>query len=156
DVKLDPGSEVVALIGTKEGVAHLPLALVDPGDVVLCPDPGYPVYATGTRFAGGEVYSMILRRDRGFLPDLSAIPADVARRAKLMWVNYPNNPTAALASRSFYEELVAFARKHDIILASDMAYSEMYLDGNPPPSILEIPGAMDCAIELHSLSKTYN
>jgi LL-diaminopimelate aminotransferase len=155
-VALDPATEVLALIGSKEGVAHLPLALVDPGDVVLCPDPGYPVYATGTRFAGGEVYPMPLRRERGFLPDLHAIPPAVAARAALIWVNYPNNPTAARAPRAFYEELVAFARAHDIVIASDLAYSEMYLDGEPPPSILEIPGARDVAIELHSLSKTYN
>jgi LL-diaminopimelate aminotransferase len=155
-VTLDPATEVLALIGSKEGVAHLPLALVDPGDVVLCPDPGYPVYAVGTRFAGGEVYPMPLTRGNGFLPDLGAIPAEVAARAKLLWVNYPNNPTAAVASRGFYEELVAFARAHDIVIASDLAYSEMYLDGEAPPSILEIPGARDCAIELHSLSKTYN
>jgi LL-diaminopimelate aminotransferase len=155
-VALDPATEVLALIGSKEGIAHLPLALVDPGDVVLCPDPGYPVYATGTRFVGGEVYAMPLRRERGFLPDLRAIPPTVAARAKVIWVNYPNNPTAALAPRSFYEELVAFARAHDLVIASDLAYSEMYLDGEPPPSILEIPGAKDCAIEFHSLSKTYN
>jgi len=155
-VKLDPATEVVALIGSKEGVAHLPLALVDPGDVVLCPDPGYPVYPVGTKFAGGEVYPLPLRRENGFLPDLRAIPADVARRAKLIWVNYPNNPTAALATRAFYEELVAFARKNDIVIASDLAYSEMYYGAEPPPSVLEIPGARDVTIELHSLSKTYN
>jgi len=155
-IELDPSSEVLALIGSKEGIAHLPVALVDPGDVVLCPDPGYPVYATGTRFMGGEVYPMPLRRERGFLPDLGAIPADVAARAKLLWINYPNNPTAALAPRGFYEELIAFARKHDIIVASDLAYSEMYFDDEPPPSILEIPGAREVAIEFHSLSKTYN
>lgn len=155
-VQLDPASEVVALIGSKEGIAHLPLALVDPGDVVLCPDPGYPVYATGTRFVGGEVYPMHLHRDRGFLPDLDAIPPSVAQRAKVIWVNYPNNPTAALAPRSFYEELVAFARQYEVVIASDLAYSEMFFDGEPPLSILEIPGARDVAIEFHSLSKTYN
>ena len=154
---LDAANEVVAIIGSKEGIAHLPVALVDPGDVVLCPDPGYPVYATGTRFVGGEVYSMPLRRERGFLPDLGAIPADVARRAKLMWINYPNNPTAALAPRSFYEEVVAFAKQHEIIVASDMAYSEIYFDpADRPASFLEIPGAMDVGIEFHSLSKTFN
>jgi LL-diaminopimelate aminotransferase len=155
-VALDPATEVVTLIGSKEGIAHLPLALVDPGDVVLCPDPGYPVYATGTRFAGGEPYPMILRRENGFLPDLGAIPRDVAARAKVIWVNYPNNPTAALATRAFYQELVAFAHEHDIIIASDLAYSEMYFGAEPPPSILEIDGARDIAIEFHSLSKTYN
>jgi LL-diaminopimelate aminotransferase len=155
-VSLDPSTEVVALIGSKEGIAHLPVALVDPGDVVLCPDPGYPVYATGTQFSGGEVYPVTLRRENGFLPDLRAIPPAVAARAKVMWVNYPNNPTAALATRGFYEELVAFARAHEIILASDLAYSEMYYGAEPPPSLLEVPGAREVAIEFHSLSKTYN
>lgn len=155
-VTLDPGSEVVAIIGSKEGIAHLPLAVVDPGDIVLCPDPGYPVYATGTRFAGGEAYPMLLHRDHGFLPDLGAIPREVAARAKVIWVNYPNNPTAALATRAFYRELVAFAHEHDIIIASDLAYSEMYFGDEPPPSILEIDGARERAIEFHSLSKTYN
>jgi LL-diaminopimelate aminotransferase len=154
---LDPVSEVVALIGSKEGVAHLPVALVDPGEVVLCPDPGYPVYTTGTRFVGGEVHLMPLRRERGFLPDLGAIPTDVAKRAKLMWVNYPNNPTAALAPRSFYEDVVRFAKEHDIVVASDLAYSEMFFDeADRPASFLEIPGARDVGIELHSLSKTFN
>ncbi len=156
-VELDAHAEVLTLIGSKEGIAHLPLALVDPGDLVLCPDPGYPVYATGTRFVGGEVGVVPLRRENGFLPDLAAIPADVARRAKVMWVNYPNNPTAALASRSFYERLVAFAREHDIVLASDLAYSEVYFDeADRPCSILEVPGAREVAIEFYSLSKTYN
>jgi LL-diaminopimelate aminotransferase len=154
-VTLDPATEVLAVIGSKEAIAHLPLALVDPGDVVLCPDPGYPVYATGTRFVGGEVYPMPLRRENGFLPDLTAIPAEVTRRTKVMWVNYPNNPTAALASRAFYQDLIRFAREHEIVVASDLAYSEMYYD-EPPPSILEIEGARDVAIEFHSLSKTYN
>jgi len=156
-VTLDPGSEVLTLIGSKEGIAHLPLALVNPGDLVLCPDPGYPVYATGTRFAGGEVYPLPLRRENGFLPNLLAIPGEVARRAKVMWVNYPNNPTAAVAPRGFYQELVAFAREHDIVLASDLAYSEVYFDDrHRPGSILEIEGARDVAIEFYSLSKTYN
>lgn len=154
---LDPEREVVALIGSKEGIGHFPVAFVDPGDLVLVPDPGYPVYATWTRFVGGEVLYMRLRRDNGFLPDLDAIPEEVARRAKLMWINYPNNPTAALASREFYRRLVDFALRHHIIIASDLAYSEIYYDeGEPPPSILEIEGARDCAIEFHSLSKTYN
>ena len=156
-VTLDPASEVVALIGSKEGIAHFPVAVVDPGDVVLVPDPGYPVYATGTRFAGGEVFPMPLRRERGFLPDLGAIPTDVAKRAKLMWINYPNNPTAALAPRGFYEEVVAFARAHDVIVASDLAYSEVYFDdADAPSSFLATPGAREVGIEFHSLSKTYN
>ncbi len=156
-VKLDPAGEVVALIGSKEGIAHFPVALVDPGDVVLVPDPGYPVYATGTRFSGGEVHYLPLRRENGFLPDLDAVPEAVARRAKLLWINYPNNPTAALAPRGFYEHVVAFAKKHEIVVASDLAYSEVYFDpADAPRSFLEVPGAMDVGIEFHSLSKTYN
>ncbi len=152
---LDPGKEVVCVIGSKEAIAHFPFACVNPGDVVLCPDPGYPVYATLTRFAGGEPYFVPLRREAGFLPDLDAIPADIARRAKILWINYPNNPTAALATPDFYKKVVAFAQKHDVIVASDLAYSEMYYE-SPPPSFLETPGAMDVGIEFHSLSKTYN
>jgi LL-diaminopimelate aminotransferase len=155
-VRLDAESEVLALLGSKEGIGHFPMALVDPGDVVLVPDPGYPVYATWTRFAGGEVYPMPLRRERGFLPDLTAIPADVARRAKLMWLNYPNNPTAALATAAFYDEAVAFARAHDLVIGSDLSYSEIYLEGPPPQSLLETPGARACTIEFCSLSKSYN
>ncbi len=154
-VTVDAGREVVCVIGSKEGIAHFPFAFVNPGDVVLCPDPGYPVYATLTRFAGGEPYFLPLRRAAGFLPDLDAVPADVARRAKILWINYPNNPTAALAAPGFYEKVVAFARRHDIIVASDLAYSEMYYEA-PPPSFLETPGALDVGIEFHSLSKTYN
>jgi LL-diaminopimelate aminotransferase len=157
DVTLDAASEVVCVIGSKEGIAHLPVALVDPGDLVLCPDPGYPVYATGTRFVGGEVHLMPLARARGFLPDLDAIPGDVARRARVMWINYPNNPTAALAPRSFYEEVVAFAREHEVVVASDLAYSEIYFDAaDRPLSFLEIDGAREVGIEFHSLSKTFN
>jgi LL-diaminopimelate aminotransferase len=152
---LDPQREVVALIGSKEGIGHFPVAFVDPGDLVLVPDPGYPVYATWTRFMGGEVHYMRLRRENHFLPDLGAIPADVARRAKLMWVNYPNNPTAALATRDFYKSVVEFALRNEIIVASDLAYSEIFYD-EPPPSFLEVPGARECGIEFHSLSKTYN
>ena len=156
-VTVDAAKEVVALIGSKEGIAHFPIALVDPGDVVLCPDPGYPVYTTGTRFAGGECYMMPLTRARGFLPDLGAIPADVCTRAKVIWVNYPNNPTAALATRGFYQDLIAFALKHEIVIASDLAYSEVYFDeADKPASILELDGARECAIEFHSLSKTFN
>ncbi len=152
---LDPEKEVVALIGSKEGIGHFPVAFVDPGDLVLVPDPGYPVYATWTRFVGGEVHYVRLRRENGFLPDLSAIPEEVARRAKLLWINYPNNPTAALASRDFYRRVVEFALEYDIIVASDLAYSEVYYD-EPPPSFLEVDGARECGIEFHSLSKTYN
>src|SRR6478736_5238453 len=155
-VKLDAGKECCALIGSKEGIAHFPVAFVNPGDLVLVPDPGYPVYATWTRFVGGEVYSMPLRRENGFLPDLKAIPADVAKRAKMMWINYPNNPTAALATREFYKEVVAFAQANNIIVASDVAYSEIFFEGEPPASFLEVPGAKEVGIEFQSLSKTYN
>jgi LL-diaminopimelate aminotransferase len=157
DVELDPETEVLALIGSKEGIAHFPIAFIDPGDLVLVPDPGYPVYATATRFCGGEVYPLPLTRDRGFLPDLASIPAEVAARAKIIWVNYPNNPTAALAPRSFLAELVAWAREHRIIVASDNAYADVYFDpANKPLSILSIAGAREVAIEFYSLSKTYN
>src|SRR5579871_275448 len=152
---LDPETEVVALIGSKEGIGHFPVAFVDPGDLVLVPDPGYPVYATWTRFMGGEVHYLRLRRENGFLPDLKSIPKEVAERAKILWINYPNNPTAALATREFYQEVVDFALQHDVIVASDLAYSEVYYDA-PPPSFLETPGARECGIEFHSLSKTYN
>ena len=155
-VTLDAQNECCALIGSKEGIAHFPVAFVDPGDVVLVPDPGYPVYATWTRFVGGVVHYMPLRRENGFLPDLSAIPADVAKRAKMMWVNYPNNPTAALATKDFYARVVELATKHGIIVASDVAYSEVFFDGEPPISFLETPGAREVGIEFQSLSKTYN
>jgi LL-diaminopimelate aminotransferase len=155
-VPLDAEREVVALIGSKEGIGHFPVAFVDPGDLVLVPDPGYPVYATWTRFMGGEVHYLRLRRENAFLPDLDAIPAAVADRAKVLWINYPNNPTAALATRDFYRRVVDFAAKHNIIVASDLAYSEIYYDGEPPPSFLEVEGAREVGIEFHSLSKTYN
>jgi LL-diaminopimelate aminotransferase len=155
DLTFDPAKEVICVIGSKEAIAHFPFAFVNPGDIVLCPDPGYPVYATLTRFAGGEPYFLPLRRENGFLPDLDAIPADVAKRAKILWINYPNNPTAALAAPGFYEKVVAFAERNNVIVASDLAYSEMYYE-DPPPSFLETPGARTVGIEFHSLSKTYN
>ncbi len=154
-VELDPASEVITLIGSKEGIGHIPLAFVNPGDVVLVSDPGYPVYGGATILAGGEPYNVPLLADRGFLPDLSAIPGDVLARARLMFLNYPNNPTAAVASLDFFREAVDFAREHDIILCHDAAYSEMYY-GEPPHSLLEVEGARDVAIEFHSLSKTFN
>ena len=154
--RLDPAREVCALIGSKEGIANFPIAVVDPGDIVLIPDPGYPVYYSGCVFNGGEPYFMRLSKQNAFLPDLAAIPAEVARRAKLMWINYPNNPTAATAERSFLKEAVDFCLKHDIILAHDFAYSEIAFDGYRAPSVLEIDGARECAVEFHSLSKTYS
>lgn len=155
-VELDPHTEVVALIGSKEGIAHFPLAFVNPGDVVLCPDPAYPVYKIGTLFAGGEPYIMPLKEENHFLPDFKSVPKEVLRRAKIIWVNYPNNPTSATATREFYEELIAWAKENNIIVASDLAYSEIYFGEEKPLSILQIEGAKDIAIEFHSLSKTYN
>lgn len=154
-VALDPDTEVVSLIGSKEGIAHISLAFTDPGDVNLVPSPGYPVYNIGTLFAGGTPYFLPLTRESGFLPDLDAIPNDVAKRAKLLFLNYPNNPTAAVAGREFYERVVAFARRHNVIVCHDAAYSEIYF-GGPPMSFLEVDGAKDVGIEFHSLSKTYN
>jgi len=156
NVDLDPAGEVVSLIGSKEGIAHAPLAFVNPGDVVLCPDPGYPVYSIGTMFAGGEAYLMPLLEENLYLPDLSAIPTDILDRAKLMFLNYPNNPTSAGATREFFEEVVAFAREHNILVCHDAAYTEVFYDGESPMSFLEIPGADEVGIEFHSLSKTYN
>jgi LL-diaminopimelate aminotransferase len=155
-VALDPATEVLTLIGSKEGIGHLPLAFVNPGDVVLVPDPAYPVYQAGTLFAGGESYCMPLTPARNFLPDLAAIPAAVLKRAKILWLNYPNNPTGAVASREFLAEAVAFARRHGLILAHDAPYSEIAFDGYRPESILNVEGAKEVAVEFHSLSKTYN
>jgi LL-diaminopimelate aminotransferase len=155
-IELDPLSEVLTLIGSKEGLAHLPLALVDPGDVVLVPSPAYPVYQIGAMFAGGEARPMPLLKANGFLPDLERIEAETAGRARLMFINYPNNPTGATADRDFFERVVRFARKHEIIVCHDAAYSEMAFDGYRPMSFLEIDGAKEIGVEFHSLSKTYN
>ncbi len=155
-VTLDPEREVLALIGSKEGLAHLPWAVLNPGDVALVPDPGYPVYRAATILAEGEPYPVPLRPERGFLPDLDRLPADVLTRARMLFLNYPNNPTGAVASREFFEEAVAFARRHDLLLVHDNSYSEIAFDGYRPPSVLEVPGAKDVAVEFHSLSKTYS
>ena len=155
-VTLDPATEVLSLIGSKEGIGHFPLAFVNPGDVVLLPDPAYPVYQAGTIFAGGEAYQMPLTRARGFLPDLDAIPGDVLKRAKILWLNYPHNPTGAVAPQEFLVKAVEFARRQRLILAHDAPYSEMAYDGYRPESVLSIPGAKEVAVEFHSLSKTYN
>jgi LL-diaminopimelate aminotransferase len=155
-VSVSPATEVLSLIGAKEGIGHLPLALVDPGDVVLIPDPAYPVYRAGTVFAGGDPYVMPLRRDNGFLPDLDAIPEDVWRRARLMFINYPNNPTGAVAPLSFYEEVVRFASRYNLVVAQDNTYSEVAFQGYRPASFLQAEGAKDVGIEFHSLSKTFN
>ncbi len=155
-VSLDPTTEVITLIGSKEGIAHFPLAFVNPGDVVLCPDPAYPVYKIGTIFAGGIPYIIPLKEENGFLPDFKSIPKDVLKKAKIIWVNYPNNPTSATAKEDFYRELINWAREHNIIVASDLAYSEIYTGNEKPISILQIDEAKEVAIEFHSLSKTFN
>lgn len=156
NVTLNPRTEVVTLIGSKEGVGHIPLAFVNPGDVVLVPNPGYPVYEAGTVLAGGEVFNMPLLAENNFLPDLDSIPGQVARKAKLMYVNYPNNPTAATCERPFFEKLIAFAKEYEIIVVHDAAYADVSFDGYRALSFLEIPGAKEVGIELYSLSKTYN
>lgn len=155
-VDLDPEGEVLTLIGSKEGIGHIPLAFVNPGDVVLVPDPGYPVYRAGTILAGGEPYPLPLLRENEFLPVLGEVDEYIARRAKLMFINYPNNPTAAVASRDFFSRVVEFAQRYGIIVCHDAAYSEIAFDGYKPPSFLEVPGAKEVGIEFHSLSKTYN
>lgn len=156
NVSLDVDSEVVTLIGSKEGIAHFPLAFINPGDIALVASPGYPVYHIGTQFAGGEPYFMDLLKENNFLPDLESIPDEVAEKAKMMFINYPNNPTAAVATKGFFDSVVAFADKHDIIVCHDAAYSEMSYDGFKPMSFLEVDGAKSVGIEFHSLSKTYN
>ncbi len=155
-VDLDSNRELLALIGSKEGIGHLPLALVNPGQTVIVPSPGYPVYRASTIFAGGRPYTLELTEAGGWLPDFATIPAAVARDAVLMFLNYPNNPTAATATLAFYERAVEFARRHNILIAQDAAYNDLYLGHNPPPSILQVPGARDVAIEFHSASKTFN
>ena len=155
-VKLDPKKEVLALIGSKEGIAHIPEAFVNPGDHVLVSDPGYPVYKTSTLFAEGKCPPMPLLEKNNFLPDYAAIPKDVLKNAKLMFIGYPNNPTGAVASMDFFEETVDFAKDNDIIVVHDNAYSEITFDGYKSPSFLEAKGAMDVGLETHSLSKTYN
>ncbi len=148
--------ETLALIGSKEGIANIHYAFVNPGDVVLCPTPGYPVYATATQFAGGEPYFMPLTRENNFLPDLQSIPDSILKRAKLMHLNYPNNPTAATATEKFFKEVVVFAKRHNMIVCHDAPYTEIYFDGKKQPSFLETPGAKEVGIEFHSLSKTFN
>jgi LL-diaminopimelate aminotransferase len=155
-VGVDPSREVLPLIGSKEGIFHLPFTLLDPGDVTIIPDPGYQAYYGGTVLAGGEPHIVPLRPENHFLIALDRLLAEVVRRAKILYLNYPNNPTAASAPRSYLEEAVAFCHENDVLLAYDNAYSEIAFDGYVPPSILEIPGAREVAIEFHSLSKSYN
>ncbi|MEA3453724.1 MAG: LL-diaminopimelate aminotransferase [Candidatus Caldatribacteriota bacterium] len=155
-VDLDPDNEVMALIGSKEGIAHIFLAFIDPGDFSLIPDPAYPVYKTGTLFANGFPYIMPLLEQNNFLPDLEEVDEEIAQRAKLMFISYPNNPTAAIADKGFFKKVVKFAKKYDILVCHDFAYSEMTFDGYKASSFLEVEGAKDVGIEFHSLSKTYN
>jgi LL-diaminopimelate aminotransferase len=155
-VELDPQTEIVPLLGSKEGIFHLTQAWIDPGDAVLVPDPGYMTYARAAAFAAGEVVLMPLLPKRGYLPDFEAIPAEALRRAKMLWLNYPNNPTAAVADLGFFAQAVAFARQNDLLLCHDAAYTQVTFDGKHAPSILEIPGAKEVAIEMNSLSKSHN
>ena len=155
-ISLDPDSEVISLIGAKEGIGHAALCFIEPGDIALVPDPGYPVYSVGTWFAGGECHWMPLKEENGWLPDLDAIPEDAARQAKVMWLNYPNNPTGAIADLGYFKEVVDFAKAYDIAVMHDACYTDVTFDGYRHPSFLEVPGAMDVGVEFHSLSKTYN
>jgi LL-diaminopimelate aminotransferase len=155
-VDLNPEEEVLPLIGSKEGIGHVALCLIDPGDVALVPDPAYPVYAMGTVIAGGQPYYLPLREENDFLPDLTQVPEEVARRAKVLWINYPNNPTGAVADLAFFREVVAFARRYDLVVCHDAPYTEVAFDGYRPPSFLEVPGAKEVGIEFHSFSKSYN
>ena len=156
NVTLDPDKEVLPLLGTKEGIFHLSLAYLDPGDVALIPDPGYITYSRGAVFAGSTPYFMPLLPENDYLPDFDAIPSDVLGRTKLLWLNYPSNPTAAVASLQFFEKAVAFARKNDLLLCHDAAYAQVTYNGYHAASILEVPGAKEVAVEFNSLSKTYN
>lgn len=156
NVQLDPDGEALPLLGSKEGLTHLAIAYINPGDVVLVPSPSYPAHFRGPAIAGGDIYPLVLKAESDWLIDLAAIPDDVAQRAKMLYFNYPNNPTAATAPREFFEDIVAFARKHEIMLVHDQAYAELAFDGFQPTSLLEIPGAKDIGVEFHTMSKTYN
>lgn len=155
-VTLDPGPEVLPLIGSKEGLANIALAWLDPGDLAIVPDPGYPTYQMGAKLAGADVHFVTLEPQLGWLPDLQAIPAEVADRARLMWVSYPNNPTGAIAPLSFYAEAVDFCRRHDILLCSDLPYADVCFDGYVAPSVLAVPGAKEVTLEFNSLSKSHH
>ena len=153
-LSFSPETEITALIGSKEGIAHFPLAFVNPGDIVLCPEPAYPVYHLGAILCDAEPYYLPLKWENSFFPKLSEIPSEVLKKAKILWLNYPNNPTGAVATKEFFKEVVNFAKKYDIIVAHDAAYVELYFE-EPPLSIFEVDGAKDVAIEFHSLSKTF-
>ena len=156
NVDLDSDKEIIPLIGAKEGIGHAAFCFINPGDVALVPDPGYPVYSVGTWFAGGECHWMPLKEENGWLPDLGSIPGDILKRAKVMWLNYPNNPTGAVVDEGYFKEVIAFAKQHDIVVLHDACYTEVAYDGYKPISFLQIPGAMDVGVEFHSLSKSYN
>jgi LL-diaminopimelate aminotransferase len=155
-VVLDPDTEILPLMGSKDGIAHIPMAFVNPGDAVLASNPGYPPYISGAIFAGGEAHMLPLLKENGFIPDLDSVDKSVAKRSKLMHINYPNNPTGAVCGKDFYAKAVEFARKNGTIVCSDAAYTELSYDGYNPPSFLEVPGAKEVGIEFHSLSKTFN
>jgi len=156
NVNISPENEVVSLIGSKEGIAHFPLAFINPGDFALVPNPGYPVYPVSVMFASGEVYYMPLKEENSFLPLLEDIPEDILRKTKLMFIGYPNNPTSAVAEKDFYKDVIKLAKKYDFVVASDNAYSEISYDNYKPISFLEVEGAKDVGVEFHSLSKTFN
>jgi LL-diaminopimelate aminotransferase len=156
DVTLDPATEVLPLIGSKEGIGHIALCFIDPGDVALVPDPGYPVYAFGTQMAGGRPYYLSLKEENGFLPDFRGIKDFILDKTRILWINYPNNPTGAVAGLDFFKLVVEFAKKHDILVCHDGPYTEAAYDGYQPPSLLQAEGAKDVGIEFHSFSKSYN
>ncbi len=156
EVRFEPMKETLALIGSKEGIGHVALCFIDPGDIALVPDPGYPVYEIGTMFAGGTSYRLDCTRETGWLPNFDTIPVDVAEKAKVLWLNYPNNPTGATADIAFFEKAVAFAKRYDIAILHDNPYCDTAYDGYQPPSIFEVDGARDVAIEFNSFSKMYN
>ncbi|MFH1775198.1 MAG: LL-diaminopimelate aminotransferase [Chloroflexota bacterium] len=156
DIDLDPDKEVLPLIGSKEGIGHIALCFIDPGDIALVPDPGYPVYSIGTRFALGEPYFMPLKEKNNYLPNLVAVPADVLKKARLLWINYPNNPTGAVAGLDFFQRVVDFARQHNLVVCHDGPYSEVAYDGYRPVSFMQAEGAREVGVEFHSLSKSYN
>lgn len=155
-VTLDIETEVLPLIGAKEGIAHMAMCFIDPGDTALVPDPGYPVYSLGTTISGGHPYHIPLKAENGFLPDYDSIPAEQAQKAKILWINYPNNPTGAVAGIDFFERTVEFARKYDIAVCHDAPYTEVAFDGYRPPSFLQASGAKEVGVEFHSFSKSYN
>jgi len=155
-VTFDPNKEVLPLIGAKEGIGHIALCFIDPGDVALVPDPAYPVYSIGTMFAGGSSYYLPLTEENDFLPDLDRIPEEIAEKARLLWINYPNNPTAAVAELDFFERVVAFAKRYDLAVCHDGPYTEVSFDGYRPTSFMQAPGAKEVGVEFHSLSKSYN